>query len=129
MLQKLHYHQKRHSLLRPKKTIASSEQELATKTEEFQQKQQEYQTAFADFTEKQQEYQSALKEITSWQAALDTHKNALSSAKQQYETAIASCTQNVNALKEQLINPDLSQEERDALNQKLTDSEAELAKI
>ncbi len=115
-------------LAQAKKTIASSEQELATKTEEFQQKQQEYKTALADFTDKQQEYQSALKEITSWQAALDTHKNTLSSAKQQYETAIASCTQNINILKEQLTNPDLSQEERDALNQKLTDSEAELEK-
>lgn len=115
-------------LTQVKETIASDEQELSQKTAEFQQKQQEYQTALSEFTEKQQEYQTASQELASQQNVLDSNKNALTNAKQDYETAIASCTQTVNSLKQQLTDPNLSQEEEDSLTQKLTAAEAKLEK-
>lgn len=115
-------------LTQVKETIASGEQELSQKTAEFQQKQQEYQTALSEFTEKQQEYQTASQELASQQNVLDSNKNALTNAKQDYETAIASCTQTVNSLKQQLTDPNLSQEEKDSLTQKLTAAEAKLEK-
>lgn len=118
--------EKETQLAQAKETLASSEQAFSSKSAEFQEKQQTYQSAFDEFTQKQLAYQSASDELAAQQNALDSNKNTLISAKQEYETSIDSCTQTVNALKEQLANPDLSQEEQEALHQKLAAAQAEL---
>lgn len=115
---------KESQLAQAKESIAYGEQELAEKSEAFQTKQQEYETALSEFQEKQKEYQSAYQELESHQQELDAGRNALESAKQEYEAAIDSYAQTINTLKEQLDNPNLSEEEKEILNQQLTDAEA-----
>lgn len=105
-----------------KATLQATESQLNTAQQGIAQGWQQIDAASKEIASKEAE-------LNAGKAQIEASKQELNSGKAQYETAIASYEQNIDALNKQLENPALSDEERNEINKQLGVANAELQAV
>ena len=104
-----------------KNQINSSETEINKKWEELNTKQKEYENSLNEYNAKKEELKKAETTIISSQAELDSKKTQLENAKTQYENGITSLNAGIAECENILQDPNLSDVQRQVIEQKKTE--------
>ena len=99
--------------------IEDSEAQINKKEKELNSKQTEYENSLKEYNDKKKELETAEVQINSLQEEIDSKKLQLDDGKTQYENGIASLNYGISECENALQNPDLSEEQKNVINQKL----------
>ena len=100
--------------------INSSELEINKKEKELNSKQKEYENYLSEYNNKKKSLETAGLQISSSQSQLTNKKSELEKGKEQYENGISSLNSGINECEKLLQTPNLSEEQKKSITQKLS---------
>lgn len=112
-----------------KSQIEKGEAEVAEKENYLNQKKSEYNSGISDLAVKKDQLEVGKEEINTKQKEINDIKTQLQSGKQQYEEGIASLKIGISQMESGLANPNLSELEKNQLEQKILEYKAQLEQI